>query len=53
MVSQTPNFALAVMKVMADRLRQSNAHLASTYGYDLGQSAPLAGSEFWLRETVP
>lgn len=30
MVSQTPYFALAVMKVMADRLRQANARLSNT-----------------------
>ena len=29
MVSETPYFALAVMRVMADRLRKANARIAS------------------------
>lgn len=44
MVQETPFFALAVMKIMADRLRRVNTKVASTPGRTPSEGTPSHGS---------
>lgn len=44
MVQETPFFALAVMKIMADRLRRVNTKVASTPGRTPSEGTPSRGS---------